>query len=54
MGITALDIPLSKARRLNLREIVLQTVAAHEEERFQALMEAHHYLGASKTWMSIF
>jgi len=31
---------------LNLREIVLHGVAAHEEERFQALMEAHHYLGA--------
>jgi hypothetical protein len=31
---------------LNLREIVLQPVAAPEEARFQALMEAHHYLGA--------
>jgi hypothetical protein len=31
---------------LNLREIVLQPVAAHEEGRFQALMETHHYLGA--------
>jgi hypothetical protein len=39
-------MPLSEARRLNLREIVLQPVAAHEEGRFQALMEAHHYLGA--------
>ncbi len=31
---------------MNLREIVLQPVAAHEEERFQALLGAHHYLGA--------
>jgi hypothetical protein len=31
---------------LNLREIVLQPVAVHEEARFQALMAAHHYLGA--------
>jgi len=31
---------------LNLREIVLQPVAAHEEGRFQALMSAYHYLGA--------
>ena len=45
-GITPLDIHLFETRRLNLREIVLQPVAASEEERFQALMEAHHYLGA--------
>jgi len=45
-GITPLDMPLSEARRLNLREIVLQPVAAHEEGRFRTLMEAHHYLGA--------
>jgi hypothetical protein len=45
-GITPLDMPLSEARRLNLREIVLQPVAAHEEERFRTLMAAHHYLGA--------
>ena len=31
---------------MNLREVLLQAVAAHEEERFQALMDAHHYLGA--------
>ena len=31
---------------MNLREVVLQPVAAPEEARFQALMEAHHYLGA--------
>ena len=31
---------------MNLREIVLQPVAAHEEGRFQALMGAYHYLGA--------
>jgi hypothetical protein len=31
---------------LNLGEIVLQPLAGSEEERFQALMEAHHYLGA--------
>ena len=45
-GITPLDMPLSEARRLNLREIVLQPVAAHEEGRFRTLMAAHHYLGA--------
>ncbi len=39
-------MPLSEARRLNLREIVLQPVAVHEEGRFRTLMEAHHYLGA--------
>ena len=31
---------------MNLREILLQPVAAPEEARFQALMDAHHYLGA--------
>ena len=31
---------------MNLREIVLQPVAVHEEGRFQALMGAYHYLGA--------
>ena len=31
---------------LNLREIDLQPVAACEEARFQALMQAHHYLGS--------
>jgi len=31
---------------LNLREILLQPVASAQEERFQALMQAHHYLGA--------
>ena len=31
---------------MNLREVILQPVAAPEEGRFQALMEAHHYLGA--------
>jgi hypothetical protein len=31
---------------LNLGEIVLQPVAVHAEPRFQALMAAHHHLGA--------
>lgn len=31
---------------MNLREVVLQPVAAAEEARFQSLMDAHHYLGA--------
>jgi len=31
---------------LKLREIVLQPVAAQDETRFRALMDAHHYLGA--------
>lgn len=31
---------------MNLREIILQPVAFAEEERFQSLMQAHHYLGA--------
>jgi hypothetical protein len=31
---------------LNLREAVLQPVAASEETRFQSLMASHHYLGA--------
>ncbi|WP_295448732.1 Druantia anti-phage system protein DruA [uncultured Thiodictyon sp.] len=31
---------------MNLREVVLQPVAVPEEARFQALMDAHHYLGA--------
>ena len=31
---------------LNFREIILYTVSAAEEQRFQALMQAHHYLGA--------
>ena len=31
---------------MNLREITLRPVAVAEEARFQALLEAHHYLGA--------
>ena len=31
---------------MNLREVILQPVATSEEARFQALMAAHHYLGA--------
>ena len=31
---------------LNLREITLQPVATTDEARFQALLEAHHYLGS--------
>ncbi len=31
---------------MNLREVILQSVATDEEAQFQALMAAHHYLGA--------
>ena len=31
---------------MNLREITVQPVVVAEEARFQALLEAHHYLGA--------
>ena len=31
---------------MNLREVVIEFVTAADEARFQALMEAHHYLGA--------
>jgi len=31
---------------VNLREVTLQPVGVGEEARFQALMQAHHYLGA--------
>lgn len=37
---------LPDAPCMNPREVILQPVAASEEARFQALMEAHHYLGA--------
>jgi hypothetical protein len=32
---------------LNLRQISLRAVTVAEEGRFQALLEAHHYLGAA-------
>jgi hypothetical protein len=31
---------------LNLRQVVVEAVAARDEARFQQLMQAHHYLGA--------
>lgn len=31
---------------MNLREIILQPATSADEKRFQALMQAHHYLGA--------
>ena len=31
---------------MNLREVILPPVVPPAEARFQALMEAHHYLGA--------
>jgi hypothetical protein len=31
---------------LNLQEIILQPIQPNEQERFQSLMKAHHYLGA--------
>ena len=34
------------AQCVNLREVIVQPVAAPEEARFQALMGTHHYLGA--------
>ena len=54
---SGLDIPASirsnyprqaiiQGSGLNLREVVIEFVTAADEARFQALMEAHHYLGA--------
>jgi hypothetical protein len=37
---------LCEATSLNLREIVVHPIQGHEEERFQRLMQEHHYLGA--------
>jgi len=31
---------------LNLQEVIIQPVQPNEQERFQSLMKAHHYLGA--------
>ena len=31
---------------MNLQEIIIQPVQPNEQERFQSLMKAHHYLGA--------
>ena len=31
---------------MNLREITVQPIAAADEARFQALLQAHHYLGS--------
>ena len=31
---------------MNLQEIIVQPVQSEEQERFQSLMKAHHYLGA--------
>ena len=31
---------------LNLQEIIVQPVQQSEQDRFQSLMQAHHYLGA--------
>ncbi len=31
---------------LNLQEIIVKPVQSKEQERFQSLMKAHHYLGA--------
>ena len=31
---------------MNLREVILRPVAMAEEERFQSLLQAHHYLGS--------
>lgn len=46
MGIKHLDTLLYEATRLNLREISVNPIQDHEEECFQRLMQAHHYLGA--------
>jgi hypothetical protein len=40
------DPLLPEAQCVNLREVILQPVAAPEEVRFQALMATHHDLGA--------
>ena len=31
---------------MNLQEVIIQPVQPNEQERFQSLMKAHHYLGA--------
>ena len=31
---------------MDLREVVVEPVAAADESRYQRLMQAHHYLGA--------
>ena len=37
---------LRETTALNLKEILVRPVQRFEEERYQALMQAHHYLGA--------
>ncbi len=46
MGIKHVDTLLCEATRLNLREVTVHPIKAPQEERFQHLMQAHHYLGA--------
>ncbi len=46
LGIKRFGPPPPESECVNLREVVLQPVAVPEEARFQALMDAHHYLGA--------
>jgi len=36
----------SETTALNLKEILVRPVRRFEEKRYQALMQAHHYLGA--------
>jgi hypothetical protein len=31
---------------LNLSEVIVQPVRPHEEQRFNQLMQEHHYIGA--------
>ena len=31
---------------MDLREVVVEPVAVGDEQRYQCLMQAHHYLGA--------
>jgi hypothetical protein len=45
-GIKRLGILRSEGQCVNLREVVLQPVAAPEETRFQTPMDTHRYLGA--------
>jgi len=45
-GYNGASLPPSEHPCVNLREVILQPVASAEEARFQALMQAHHSLGA--------
>lgn len=45
-GVKQTNVQRPEGLCLNLREIILRPVAVSEEARFQALLQAHHYLGS--------